>query len=456
MMAAARTDGDERAGMTALADAAVLEDAGPARVEPQPSATGRRRSAAPGAPRCRCCGEALSETFADLGMTPMANAFVAPDRAAGMEPFYPLHAMVCGTCRLVQLAEFESPAAIFSDYLYFSSVSESWLQHAERYAEAMTARLGLGPATPVVEVASNDGYLLRNFVRRGIPVLGVDPAANVAEAARAAGVPTEVAFFGEATARRLRAAHPAPRLMAANNVLAHVPDIHDFVEGFRILLAPEGLATFEFPHLLRLMVENQFDTIYHEHFSYLSLLVVRRLFAEHGLMVREVEELPTHGGSLRVHAVHAGLPGAAPDASVARVIAAERAAGLDDTEAYRRFARGVVEAKCDLMDFLVRARREGKRVAGYGAPAKGNTLLNYCGVGPELLPFTVDRSPHKQGLLLPGTRIPVLAPEAILQERPDYVLILPWNLREEVSRQMAAIRGWGGRFVVPIPRLQVF
>ena len=405
---------------------------------------------------CRCCGAALTETFADLGMTPLANSFIAPDQVACMEPFYPLRALVCSSCRLVQLAEFASPQAIFSHYPYFSSVSESWLRHAEAYAEAMAARFRLGPQSSVVEVASNDGYLLQYFARRGIPVLGVDPAANVAQVAIARGVPTEVAFFGAATARRLRATRPAPVLVAANNVLAHVPDLHDLVEGFRILLAPGGVATFEFPHLLRLVEHVEFDTIYHEHFSYLSLLVAELIFGRHGLVVFDVEELPTHGGSLRLFVRHAEDTPKPVTPAVERVRAAERTAGLDGPEAYRRFAEGVVEAKCALLEFLVGAKREGRRVVGYGAPAKGNTLLNYCGVGPELLPFTVDRNTHKQGLLLPGTRIPVRAPEAILEEKPDYVLVLPWNLKDEVAAQMAAIRGWGGRFVLPIPRVQVF
>jgi hypothetical protein len=286
-------------------------------------------------------------------------------------------------------------------------------------------------------------------------VLGVDPAANVARLAIARGIPTEVAFFGAAAARRLRATRPAPVLVAANNVLAHVPELHDFVEGFRILLAPGGVATFEFPHLLRLMEHVEFDTIYHEHFSYLSLLVAERIFGRHGLVIFDVEELPTHGGSLRLFVRHVEDTPKRVAPAVERVRAAERAAGLDGPEPYRRFAEGVVEAKCALLEFLIGAKREGRRVVGYGAPAKGNTLLNYCGIGPELLPFTVDRSPHKQGLLLPGTRIPVRAPEAILEEKPDYVLVLPWNLKDEVAAQMAVIRGWGGRFVLPIPRVQV-
>jgi 2-polyprenyl-3-methyl-5-hydroxy-6-metoxy-1,4-benzoquinol methylase len=413
-------------------------------------------SPAPGASGCRCCGAPLTETFADLGMTPLANSYVDPARGSEMEPFYPLHALVCSDCRLVQLAEFESPQAIFSNYLYFSSFSDAWLGHAADYAARMIERFGLGPQTPVVEVASNDGYLLQHFARRGVPVLGVDPAANVAQAAIARGIPTDIAFFGARTAFRLRETHAAPVLMAANNVLAHVPDMHDFVEGFRILLAPGGVVTFEFPHLLRLMEKNQFDTIYHEHFSYISLFVAERILGQHGLLVFDVEELPTHGGSLRIFVRHAEDSTKAETPAVERVREAERAAGLDGSDAYRRFAAGTVETKHALLDFLIGAHRAGKKVAGYGAPAKGNTLLNYCGVNKDLLPFTVDRNTHKQGLLLPGTRIPIRPPEAILEEKPDYVLILPWNLRDEIAAQMSCIRAWGGRFVVPIPTVQVF
>ncbi len=405
---------------------------------------------------CRICATPLSRTFANLGMSPLANSFVAADRAERMEPFYPLHAFVCERCRLVQLAEFETPEAIFGDYLYFSSFSPSWLRHAEAYAAKMTERFGLGAASLVVEIASNDGYLLQYFQRRGIPVLGVEPAANVAEVAREKGIPSEVAFFGAATAQRLRDAGFAPDLMAANNVLAHVPDLHDFVEGFRVLLAPGGVATFEFPHLLRLMEHNQFDTIYHEHFSYLAFGVVEALFAQHGLVLFDVEELPTHGGSLRIYARHAADATLEVGPAVARLRDEERGFGLDRLETYDAFAERVVETKCALLDFLVGARRSGKIVAAYGAPAKGNTLLNYCGVGPELVAFTVDRSPHKQGLLLPGTRIPIRGPEAIEAARPDYVLILPWNLRSEIAAQMKAVRGWGGRFVVPVPTVEVF
>jgi SAM-dependent methyltransferase len=421
----------------------------PARREP---AGWRARAAA----ACRCCGAPLTESFADLGMTPLANSCVAPEDAGRMEPFYPLHAMVCSDCRLVQLPESERPQAGFADYLYYSSVSEAWLRHAEAYAERMVALHRLGPQTPVVEVGSNDGYLLQYFARRGIPVLGVDPAVNVAQSAIARGIPTEVICFGAATARRLRATRAAPVLMAANNVLAHVPDLHEFVEGFRLLLAPGGVATFEFSHLLRLMQGNEFDTIHHEHFSYLSLLVAELVFGQHGLVVYDAEELPTHGGSLRCFVRHVEDAAKPVTAAVELLRAAERAAGLEGPEAYRRFSESVIGTKCALLDFLVGARRAGQRVAAYGAPAKGNTLLNYCGVGRELLPFTVDRNPHKQGLLLPGSRIPIRSPEAILEERPDFVLILPWNLREEVAAQMSAIRAWGGRFVVPIPTVQVF
>ncbi len=405
--------------------------------------------------QCRFCAAPVTQSFADLGMSPLSNAFVPPERAGAMEPFYPLHAWVCDDCHLVQLEAFETPEQIFGDYLYFSSYAESWLRHAEAYAAEMVARFGLGAASQVVEVASNDGYLLQYFQAQGVQVLGVEPAANVAAVAREKGIPTEVAFFGVATAQRLKAAGVAPQLMAANNVLAHVPDLNDFVGGFAVLLAPGGVLTVEFPHLLRLMQQNQFDTIYHEHFSYFSLLTVQRIFAAHGLRVFDVQQLPTHGGSLRVFVIQAGAAHAETPA-VAALLAEEHAAGLAGRAAYAAFAEQVVDTKAALMAFCVEARRAGKTIVGYGAPAKGNTLLNYCGIGPEFIGFTVDRSPHKQGLLLPGTRIPIRAPEALLAERPDYVLILPWNLRDEITAQMAAVRDWGGRFVVPIPTVQVF
>jgi SAM-dependent methyltransferase len=404
---------------------------------------------------CRFCGAELTESFADLGMSPLSNAFIAADRAAAMEKFYPLHAYVCSACRLVQLAAFESPEHIFGDYLYFSSYAESWLAHASAYARAMIQRFGLGPASQVVEIASNDGYLLQYFQAAGVPVLGVEPAANVAAVAIGKGIPTDIAFFGRATASRLRAAGCRPDLIAANNVLAHVPDLNDFVAGLAILLPDHGRITIEFPHLQRLIAENQFDTIYHEHFSYFSFLVAERILAHHGLRIFDVQALPTHGGSLRIYAHHAGRADPPVSPAVTTLRAAERAAGYDEPGAYRRFAETVVDTKCAILDFLIACRRAGKTVAAYGAPAKGNTLLNYCGVGRDMIGFTVDRSPHKQGMLLPGTHIPIRHPDAILAARPDYLLILPWNLQEEIMAQMAAIRDWGGRFVVPIPRLAV-
>ncbi|RYJ01391.1 MAG: class I SAM-dependent methyltransferase [Acetobacteraceae bacterium] len=406
-------------------------------------------------PPCRGCGAPLGRTLVDLGLSPLSNSYVPPARMRQGEVFHPLHALVCDQCHLVQLEAFEAPAAIFSDYAYFSSVSSTWLAHAEAYAAAMTRRFGLGPASRVVEVASNDGYLLQYFVRAGIPVLGVEPAANVAAVARGRGVPTEVAFFGQATAARLLAEGGPADLMVANNVLAHVPDLHDFLAGFASLLAPEGVVTFEFPHLLRLLAESQFDTIYHEHFSYLSLGVVAGLLQGHGLRVFDVEELPTHGGSLRVFACHedAAHEGMA---AAGRVIEGERAAGLFEATGYAGFAETVVRIKCDALEFLIGERRAGRVVAGYGAAAKGNTFLNYCGIGPELVRVVADRSPAKQGSLLPGSRIPVVSPEALLAMRPDVVLILPWNLTAEVMAEMAAIRAWGGRFATAIPELRVF
>jgi 2-polyprenyl-3-methyl-5-hydroxy-6-metoxy-1,4-benzoquinol methylase len=403
---------------------------------------------------CRFCGAALNHTFVDLGRSPLANSFLSETAITRAEAFYPLHVYVCDVCLLVQLEEFESAENIFSDYLYFSSFSEMWLRHCSDYARDMTERYRLKASSLVVEIASNDGYLLQYFKERGVGVLGVEPAANVAKVAEAKGISTDVAFFGIKTAKRLAAAGKRADLMAANNVLAHVPDVNDFVAGFKILLKPEGTATFEFPHLLRMIAERQFDTIYHEHFSYLSLLVVEKIFDRHGLKVFDVEQLTTHGGSLRVFACHADL-----DRSRSRncdeIITAERAAGLDQIETYDHFARTVVDLKCRLLEFLIEARRANKVVVGYGAPAKGNTLLNYCGVGPELLRYTVDLSPHKQGRFLPGVQIPIHAPDHIFETKPDYVLILPWNLKDEVTQQMAGIKNWGGRFVVAIPTLEV-
>lgn len=404
---------------------------------------------------CRSCGAPLTETFVDLGVSPLANSFLKQEKLQAMEPFYPLHVYVCAECFLVQLEEFESPDHIFSDYLYFSSFSQAWLDHANAYAGKMVDRLGLGAGSLVVEIASNDGYLLQYFQQRGVPVLGVEPAANVAKVAEEKGVPSHVAFFGVETATRLKAEGKGADLMAANNVLAHVPDINDFVAGFKILLKPTGTITFEFPHLQRLIAENQFDTVYHEHFSYLSLLALDKVFARHGLAVYDVERLPTHGGSLRLFVRHAEDGSRPVTAAVEDVRAGEAEAGLHLIDTYRSFGRKVVETKREVLRFLIEAHAAGKRVVGYGAPAKGNTLLNYLGVGPEFVAFTVDRSPYKQGLYLPGTRIPILSPDAIIEAKPDYVLILPWNLKDEIVAQMAEVRSWGGKFVVPIPTVQV-
>lgn len=403
---------------------------------------------------CRFCATALEHVFVDLGMSPLSNAILDAGELNRMERFYPLRAYVCEECLLVQLEAFESPDEIFRDYSYFSSYSDSWLAHARSFAAATTGRFGLGRRSLVVEIASNDGYLLQYFKEQGIPVLGVEPARNVAQVAVDAGIDTVREFFGVALARRLRSERQGADLLVGNNVLAHVPDLNDFVAGLGLLLADDGALSMEFPHLLRLVEHAQFDTIYHEHFSYFSLLAVRRIFLHHGLEIFDVEELSSHGGSLRIYAQHLD-GGYSQSDSVERVLAKERDAGLNRLETYRHFSERVFEVKAALLEFLIEARRAGKRVAGYGAPAKGNTLLNFCGIGTDFIEYTVDRSPHKQGRFLPGTHIPVHAPERIAQTRPDYVLILPWNLQEEIVEQMAHVRDWGGRFVVPIPRLTV-
>lgn len=402
---------------------------------------------------CRFCNRDLAHELVDLGVSPLSNAYLRPEDLARMEPFYPLVAYVCDRCFLVQLQAVETPERIFTDYAYFSSYSDTWLAHARDYCAAMTARFGLNADSFVVEIASNDGYLLRNFAAEGIPSLGVEPAANVAAVARRNGIDTEIAFFGRETAARLVRERRHAHLLLGNNVLAHVPDLHDFVSGLEIFLAPGGVVTMEFPHLLELILHNQFDTIYHEHFSYFSLLTVRQVFDAHGLQIFDVDRLPTHGGSLRIYAAH---PGRRPvDDRVTALEAEERSRGLDRLETYQRFGEQVRETKRALLDFLIRAKEERKRVVAYGAPAKGNTLLNYCGIRTDFIDYTVDRSPHKQGLFLPGSHIPIHAPQRIRETRPDYVLILPWNLREEITGQMSDIRDWGGRFVVPIPRVEV-
>jgi SAM-dependent methyltransferase len=388
-------------------------------------------------------------------MSPLSNSYLDASQLQQMEPFYPLHAWVCESCFLVQLQEFKSPESIFSDYAYFSSYSDSWLRHASDYTDLMTARFGLDGNSRVVELASNDGYLLQYFLEKQVPVLGIEPAGNVAEVAREKGIETRVEFFGVETANRLVADGIRADLLLGNNVLAHVPDINDFVAGMKLLLQPDGVITMEFPSLLQLIQGNQFDTIYHEHFSYISFTTAERIFARHGLTLFDVDELPTHGGSLRIYGRHAENTGLPIAQSVHETKAREAAAGLSLIETYVTFSDQVHETRRRLLEFLVSARDAGKRIAGYGAPAKGNTLLNYCGIRSDFIEYTVDRSPHKQNVFLPGTHIPVYAPEKLSETKPDYVVILPWNLRDEVVSTMSHIRDWGGRFVVFIPAVEV-
>ena len=403
---------------------------------------------------CRFCGAQLQHTFVDLGMSPLANSYVKNDEANRMEPFYPLHVFVCSACLLVQLEEFTSPQSIFGDYAYFSSFSESWLDHARRYVEGITERLSLDKRHRVIEIASNDGYLLQYFVQKGVPVLGVEPAANVAKVARKKRIPTIVKFFGVKTARELAKAGKRSDLLIGNNVLAHVPNINDFVGGLKIALKPKGVVTMEFPHLMRLMAENQFDTIYHEHFSYWSLLAVERVFSKHGLELFDVEEIPTHGGSLRIFACHADDRSKPIEKRLLDLRDLEEREGFGKLDHYLSFSNQVVQTKMKLLQFLIEAKTRRKSVVGYGAPAKGNTLLNYCGIRTDFLDYTVDRSPYKQGHLLPGVRIPICSPEKIRETKPDYVLILPWNIQAEVVQQMSFIKEWGGKFVVPIPEVR--
>ncbi len=403
---------------------------------------------------CRFCAAALTRSFVDLGMSPLCQTHIEAAQLGSMEPFYPLHALVCEKCWLVQLQEFVAPADIFSEYAYFSSYSDSWVDHARRYADKMCTQFGIGSGSLVVEIASNDGYLLQHFVARGVPVLGVEPAANVAKVAVGKGVRSEVMFFGRKSAAEIVGKYGKASLLLGNNVLAHVPDLNDFVAGMRTLLAPDGMITMEFPHLLRLMEGNQFDTIYHEHFSYFSFLTVQRVFAHHGLMMFDVEELPTHGGSLRIYAQHAA--GTRPvGARVAELLQRERTLGFDRLATYQRFGEQVRETKRKVLSFLVEAKRAGKQIVGYGAPGKGNTLLNYCGIRTDFLDYTVDRNPYKQGKFTPGTHIPILPVERIRATRPDYLFMLPWNLSAEIMQQMSYVREWGCKFVAPIPELTV-
>ncbi|MEN8704731.1 MAG: class I SAM-dependent methyltransferase [Nocardioides marinisabuli] len=404
---------------------------------------------------CRLCGADLRTTFVDLGMSPPCESYLAEEDLDRAEVFHPLHVRVCDECLLVQLPAYIPAEDIFSDYAYFSSYSDSWVRHCERFVETAVERLGLDGDSFVVEVASNDGYLLQHSIARGIRSLGIEPAANVAVAAEERGVPTEVLFLGEETGRKIADVHGRADLVVANNVFAHVPDIVDFSRGMRELVADDGRVSIEIPHLLRLVEGREFDTIYHEHYSYLSLLTTQRVLAAAGLTVVDVEELPTHGGSLRTWSARTET---APDPSeaVARVLAEEARAGLHTLEGHAGFAASVAEVRDDFVEFLIDCRRRGRTVAAYGAPGKGNTLLNHCGVRADLLSFAVDRNPHKHGRFLPGTHIPVLPVEALAEARPDYVVIMPWNLRKEITAQLGYVGGWGGQLVVALPHLEVF
>jgi len=406
--------------------------------------------------RCRFCGTGLQRTFVDLGMSPLCETYPSAADLKRGEMFYPLHVYVCEECFLVQLEQFESPENIFSDYPYFSSYSDSWLKHSENYCQKMIGGLDLSGESFVVEVASNDGYLLQYFAQRDVPVLGIEPAANVAKVAVGKGVPTLVRFFGVQVAEELAGESRCADLVLGNNVLAQVPDLNDFVEGLKILLKPNGVLTLEFPHLLRLIERNEFDTIYHEHFSYFSMLSTVRILEGHGLTAFDVEELPTHGGSLRVYACRAGNQTHCVQPSIGNLIAEEDRAGLASVEGYDDFARRAKRTKLALVEFLLTAAKQDKSVAGYGAPGKSATLLHYCGIGKDLIEYTVDRSPYKQGRFLPGTRIPIHDPDRIRETKPDYVVVLPWNLKNEIMEQLQFIREWDGRFVVPIPEVAIY
>jgi 2-polyprenyl-3-methyl-5-hydroxy-6-metoxy-1,4-benzoquinol methylase len=404
---------------------------------------------------CRFCGAPLSNTFVDLGMSPLCESYLSAEQLNQMEPFYPLHVYVCENCYLVQLEQYVSPENIFTEYAYFSSYADSWLRHVKAYTDMMVDRFHLNESSYVVEVASNDGYLLQYFVEKGIPVLGIEPARNVAKVAIEKGVPTLIEFFGQECAHRLVAEGKQADLIAGNNVLAQVPDVNDFVAGLKILLKPQGIITIEFPHLMCLVAENQFDTIYHEHFSYFSFITAEKIFAAHGLILFDVEELPTHGGSLRIFARHVDDLSKPVTERAKALEQREKQAGIMEMTYYSAFDEQVKETKRKLLEFLIQAKRDGKRIAGYGAPGKGNTLLNYCGIRTDFLDYTVDRNPYKQGKFLPGTHIPIYPPERISETKPDYVMILPWNFKDEILKQMEFIRDWGGKFIVPIPEVKI-
>lgn len=406
--------------------------------------------------KCRFCKTELEVDFADLGMTPLCQKHVTPENLNSMEKFFPLQAFVCHECWLVQLVDYEVPEAIFSeDYAYYSSYSESWLRHAKQYTDMATDRFKLGPKSLVGEIASNDGYLLQYFHEKQIPVLGIEPAGKAADVAIKKGLRTEKRFFGQETATKLVDKYGKADLLLGNNVLAHVPDINDFVAGMKIFLKNDGVITMEFPHLQQLIEQNQFDTIYHEHFSYLSLTAVHRIFAEHGLELFDVEELPTHGGSLRIFAKHDVDGSKQISTAVSNILKRESDLGFKSAEYYKSFNETVKETKRNLLEFLINKKREGKAIVGYGAPGKGNTLLNYCGIKTDFIDYTVDRSPHKQGNYLPGSHIPIFSPDKIAETKPDYILILPWNLKDEIMTQLQYVRDWGCQFVIPIPSVEI-
>jgi len=406
--------------------------------------------------RCRFCGNKLKYTFVDLGMSPLCESYVSPADINKMEPFYPLHVYVCEACFLVQLEEYVKPEDIFTEYAYFSSYSDSWVEHARQYADMMIERFKFDQRSLVVEIASNDGYLLQHFVKRDIPVLGIEPAANVAQAAKEKNIPTLVRFFGEKLAGELAAKNTKADLIVGNNVLAQVPQLNDFIAGMKIVLKPEGIITLEFPHLLRLIRENQFDTIYHEHFSYFSLAAVEKIFKSHALTIFDIEELSTHGGSLRIYACHAENDKIEVTENVRRVRTEEESLGLQSLPYYLSFQERVKETKFKILEFLIEAKRQGKSIVGYGAPGKGNTLLNYCGIRTDFIDYVVDRNPYKQGKFLPGTHIPIHNPDRITETRPDFVVIMPWNFKEEIMKQVSCIRQWGAKFVVFIPSVTVY
>lgn len=406
--------------------------------------------------RCRFCDKHLKYIFADLGVSPLANDYLTAEQVNQMEAFFPLQAYVCERCFLVQLPVFKSSEEIFGQYAYFSSYSDSWLQHAKKYTESVIERFGIGIQSQVIEIASNDGYLLRYFLEKGFRVLGIEPAKNVAEFAIGIGIPTVVKFFGVQTAEELALEGKYADLLIGNNVLAHVPDVNDFVKGMKTILKSQGIITMEFPHLMRLIDENQFDTIYHEHFSYFSFTVVNRIFAHHDLKIFDVEELPTHGGSLRIYACHSEDRSKVTKKRVKNLLEREEADGFENLNFYLAFNEKVKATKRAILYFMNKSKNEGKSIVGYGAPAKGNTLLNYCGIRKDYIDYTVDRSPHKQGYFLPGTHIPIYHPDKIKETQPDYIVILPWNLRDEIMHQMAHIREWNGRFVILIPEVKIY